>query len=85
MHIFYQLSFQDVLYSCILYVYNSNSDILPGVKCMLIHNVLLKERKNSPASDDFLAVRTLVCEDTDRERRCLIKHCGSLRCPRVDV
>lgn len=34
--------------------------------------------------DDFLAVSTLLFEDTDREL-CLTSHCGSLRTPGINV
>lgn len=73
MHIFYQLSFQLVLYSCILYMYSSDREILPGVNACLyvIFHCWEKKKKGSPASDGFLAVRALVFKDADRKKDAL--------------
>lgn len=48
---FNQLSFQLVLYICILYVYNSNRDILPGVNaCLYIFFIVERKRRKKRQS-----------------------------------
>lgn len=67
-------------------MYNSNRDILPAVNaCLYILFSSLEGRKAVQAiCDDFLAVSTLLFEDTGREI-CLTSHCGSLRTPGINV
>ena len=68
-----RLSFK--LYMCILYVYSSNRDILPGVNACLSMGEKKKRQSNSLRITSLLSALFF----TDREIRCLISHCGSLR------
>lgn len=63
------LSFQCVLYICILYMYNSNRDILPGVNACLV-TVKRKKKKKAVQLSVMISLLSALCSFKTLTGRC---------------